>query len=144
MQIETSVGAFQHEGNGISMTVKATAGALNYGDIVIIDATNDDVTDGIPAVKTLAGADSALVCGVVCSPGGIEKGGVGKIGVMGLFRVNTATDSTNFAAGAALTTSATAGKAADGAETLLNLLGKVWYSPNVAAKSYVTAWINVL
>jgi hypothetical protein len=142
MKLNIQTGAYQLEGDGITKTVKSAL-ALNYGDVVVIDSTNLDPATGMLSVATLASADSALVIGVVASPGGIAAGGVGEIGTHGFFRVNTASASTNFAAGAALTTSATAGKAADGTETLLNLLGKVAYSPNSTA-AYVIAFVNVL
>lgn len=143
MKFLTAVAAKKHVEHAVTMTVKAAAGALNYGDIVIIDTTNDDTTNGLPCVKTTTSADSALVCGVISQPGGIALNGVGEMTLMGLAVVNTATASSNFAAGAALTTSTTAGAAADGTETLLNLLGKVWYSPNDTTTT-VVAWVNVL
>ena len=142
MKFKTNVGQIRHTDNGIVATVKSSA-ALSYGDVVIIDTTNDSVTEGMPSVKTTTSADSALVCGVISQVGGIPAGGVGDMTVFGLADVNTATATSNFAAGAALTTSATAGAAADGTETLLNLLGKVWYSPNDTTKQLL-AWINVL
>ena len=142
MQFTTSVGAFRHIDNGIVMSVKSAL-ALKYGDVVIYDQTNDVAAEGYPSVATTTSADSAYVAGVVCSPGGIAAGGVGEIGVFGLFDVNTATATTNFANGAALTTSTTAGAAADGTETLLNHLGKVAKTTNDTTKQLL-AWINVL
>lgn len=142
MQFEKSTGIYQHAGNGITVTVKSAL-ALNYGDIVIWDQTNDTASDGLPSVATTTSADSAFVAGVVSSPGGILAGGVGEIGVFGLFDVNTATATSNFANGAALTTSTTAGKAADGTETLLCHFGKVAKTTNNTT-TQLLAWVNVL
>jgi len=129
MKFTTSVGAIKAVNHGIVMTCKFST-ATAYGDVVVIDVANSVVTEGMQTVKTLAGADSILVCGVCCTVGGVLAGGVGEVGMAGLFDVNTETATSNFAAGVALTNSATAGKAADGVETPLNLLGKVWFSPN--------------
>lgn len=142
MKMKTQTGQFKHTDHGIVLTVKSAL-ALNYGDIVIYDQTNNDVTAGMPSVQTTATADSVNVAGVVCSPGGIAAGGVGEIMVLGFADVNTASATSNFAAGAALTTSTTAGAAADGTETLLCHFGKVHYSPNDTT-TVLTAWVNVL
>ena len=142
MHFKTSVGAFRHTDNGITLAVKSVL-ALKYGDIVIYDQTNCSATDGMPSVQTTTSADSVNVAGVVCSPAGIAAGGVGEIVVLGFADVNVASATTNFAAGAALTTSTTAGAAADGTETLLCHFGKVHYSPNSTA-TQLLAWVNVL
>lgn len=142
MKFNTAVGAFRHTDHGIVMTVKSAL-ALNYGDIVIYDQTNNDTTTGIPSVQTTTTADSVNVAGVVCSRAGIPAGGVGEIMVFGFADVNTASATSNFAAGAALTTSTTAGAAADGTETLLCHFGKVHYSPNDTT-TVLVAWVNVL
>lgn len=142
MKLKTSVGQLVHTDHGIVMTVKSAL-ALAYGDIVIYDQTNNDTTTGIPSVQTTTSADSVNVAGVVVSPGGIAAGGVGEIMVFGFADVNTATATSNFAAGAALTTSTTAGAAADGTETLLCHFGKVHYSPNDTT-TVLVAWVNVL
>lgn len=142
MKFAIATGNFKHSPNGLVLTVKSAL-ALNYGDIVIWDQTNDTASDGLPSVATTDSADSAYVAGVVCSPGGIAAGGVGEIGVLGLFDVNTASATSNFANGAALTTSTTAGAAADGTETLLCHFGKVAKTTNNTT-TQLLAWVNVL
>lgn len=142
MKFRTSVGATVADDHNITMTVKADAGALNYGDVVVIDATNNDVKTGVPSVKTIASADSTIVCGVISQVGGIPKGGVGDMTVFGIAEVNVASATSNFVAGATLTTSTTAGAAATGTPTVASILGKVWYSPNDTT-TVLFAWINV-
>ena len=128
------------------------ATAINDMEILITDATNMDITQGLVAVKTTTSADSVAVCGaakgaipaaVTDSMGNVIPG-VGQMACGGLSKVRVAYGST-FAVGAYLGTSTVAGEAATGTQAVQTGLGKVAIAKTLttAAYNWVYAWISL-
>jgi len=133
MNLLQMTGQILQTGHQLVITVRNYAtSAIPYGSIVILDATNNDTTQAMLGVKTTTSADSTIVCGVICEPGGIPAApastappwSTGRMCVYGLADVLVVSGS--YSAGAYLGTSTTAGSAATGTFATGSKLGKVW------------------
>lgn len=147
-----STGAIKIEEQCDVITVaNYAATAINDMEIVIYDATNMDVTQGLIAVKTTTSADSVAVAGVAkgaipaaTTLAGVTVPGIGQMVVGGMTKCRVAYGSA-FAVGAYLGTSAVAGEAATGTQAVQTAVGKVAVAKTLqtAAYNFVYAWISL-
>lgn len=128
MKFKTMVGQYFQVQHSLVIAVKnySTSVTINYGDILIIDTSNNDSTQSLMAVARTGSADSTLVVGVCCQVGGLAPLAMGDMCVYGFADVNVVSGS--YSAGAYLGTSTTSGSAATGTYANGSALGKVLYN----------------